>query len=90
MAVTVAQLKETEISTCEGKGQTELTTLSLWFELAELGAGGGEHRSYWAWRMELFKVPSAVWEKGRAEKMARKPSQLTHKSLHFTLVTWLS
>lgn len=41
MAVTVAQLKETEISTCEGKGQTELTTLSLWFELAELGAGGG-------------------------------------------------
>lgn len=41
MAVTVAQLKETEISTCEGKGQTELTTLSLWFELAELGAGVG-------------------------------------------------
>lgn len=35
--LTVAQLKEAETSACEGKGQTELGTLSLRFVLAELG-----------------------------------------------------
>lgn len=38
IAVTLAQFKETEISSWGDKGQTELTTLSLWFVLAELGA----------------------------------------------------